>query len=108
MRRTQLTVIILLCLISIIAVAIRVLPGFSSSGQTTSLTAPTEVTASDNAYVTKIGISWNAVRGATLYRIFRNLTSDSSTATPIGTTAEATFFDTTETPWQTFFFCVSE
>src|SRR6185295_857693 len=84
----------------------RILTGSNANGQTGSLTAPAEVTASDNSYVTKVGVSWDTVRGATLYRIFRNTTNNSGTATAVGTTAEGTFFDTTATVGQTFFYWV--
>src|ERR1044071_9338390 len=83
-----------------------VAPSFRSTAQTGSLAAPTEVTASDNAYSTKVGISWNAIAGANLYRIFRNTTNNFAAATAIGTTAEGTFFDTTATSGQTFFYWV--
>src|ERR1043165_7076092 len=101
-----------LCLIGLLLAtatlifANQVLTGSDTNGQTGSLTAPAEVTASDNAYVTKIGISGNAIAGANLYRIFRNSTNNSATATAIGTTAEGTFFDTTATAGQTFFYWV--
>ena len=107
MRTTiKLSVIGLLLTISILIFANRLLTGSTSSGQTGSLTAPADVAASDNSYVTKIGICWDTVRGATLYRIFRNTTNNSATATALGTTAEGTFFDTTATVGQTFFYWV--
>src|SRR5205085_751888 len=107
MRTTfKLSVIGLLLLVSILVFANRLLTGSSTQGQVTSLLAPAEVTASDNAYSTKVGISWNTVRGATLYRIFRNTTSDPTTATVVGTTPEGTFFDTTGAAGQTFFYWV--
>src|SRR5215831_391359 len=96
MRTTiKLSLIGLLLTISTLLFANRLLTGSVSRGQNTSLTAPAEVTASDNSYVTKVGISWDTVRGATLYRVFRNPVNDATTATAIGTTAEGTFFDTT-------------
>ncbi len=107
MRTTiKLCVIGLLLVVSTLIFANQLLTGSDSSGQTGSLTAPAEVTASDNSYVTKVGINWDTVRGATLYRIFRNSTNNSATATDIGTTAEGTFFDTTATVGQTFFYWV--
>src|SRR5689334_18455403 len=107
MRTTiKLCVIGLLLVVSTLVFANRLLTGSESSGQTGSLTAPAEVIASDDSYVTKVGISWDTVRGATLYRIFRNATNNSATATDIGTTAEGTFFDTTATVGQTFFYWV--
>ncbi|HXI74075.1 MAG TPA: cytochrome c peroxidase, partial [Pyrinomonadaceae bacterium] len=107
MRTTiKLSIIGLLLLVSILVFANRLLTGSTTQGQTTSLSAPAEVNASDNAYSTKVGISWDAVRGATLYRVFRNTTSDPTTATAIGTTPEGTFFDTTGAAGQTLFYWV--
>src|ERR1044071_9372882 len=107
MRTTiKLSSIGLLLVISTLIFAHRLLTGSRSSGQITSLAAPAEVAASDNSYITKVGVSWDTVRGATLYRIFRNSTNNSAAATDIGTTAEGTFFDTTATAGQTFFYWV--
>src|SRR5438132_6055017 len=107
MRTTiKLSVIWLLLLISILIFSNRLLTGSGAEGQTTSLAAPAEVAASEYAYSTKVGISWDTVRGATLYRIFRNTTNDSTTAIVIGTTPEGTFFDTTGAAGQTFFYWV--
>src|SRR5689334_21113938 len=107
MRTTiKLSIIGLLLTFAIVIFANRLLTGSTSSGQTTSLSAPAEITASDNAYSTKVGISWDTVRGATLYRVFRNNTSDSTTATAIGTTSEGTFIDTNAAVGQTFFYWV--
>ncbi|MFN8000708.1 MAG: hypothetical protein U0X75_06785 [Acidobacteriota bacterium] len=49
--------------------------------------------ASDGSYNNKIGISWDAMRGATRYQVFRHTTNDPSAAVSLGTTAEATFYD---------------
>ena len=82
-------------------------PGFLATGQSvSSLSAPVNVVASDNAYSTKVGITWDAVRGATSYRIFRNTANDQATAVSVGTTVEGTFFDNTAPQGQTFFFWV--
>ena len=76
-------------------------------GQTSgTLAAPTGVIASDGSYSTKVGLTWDTIRGATSYRIFRNATNDEATATSIGTTAAGAFFDTTATAGQTFFYWV--
>ena len=48
--------------------------------------APTGLNASDNWYINKVGLRWDAIRGATLYRIFRNPVNNPSTATDVGTT----------------------
>ena len=106
MRAIKLSLAGLLLMASVLVVSQRLFPGFTASGQAAMLAAPTEVNASDNAYVTKVGISWNAVPGATLYRIFRNPANDPASATGIGTTPEGTFFDTTAPAGQTFFYWV--
>ena len=72
----------------------------------TSLSAPTGVVASDSSYSTKIGIYWDTMRGATTYRIFRNTTNNSASATEIGTTVTNFFFDTTTPQNQTFFYWI--
>src|SRR5256714_9404672 len=106
MRKIHLFLILTLSVVATLTVAHRMVPGFRSTAQTGSPAAPSEVTASDNAYSTKVEISWNAITGANLYRIFRNTTNNSATATAIGTTAEGTFFDTTATSGQTFVYWV--
>lgn len=106
MRTIKLLVFVILSITALLTVANRVLPSFQTSGQSGSLAAPTEVSASDNAYATKVGISWNAISGANLYRVFRNTVNNSATATVIGTTGEGTFFDATAPPAQTFFYWV--
>jgi cytochrome c peroxidase len=79
---------------------------FKTRSQTSSLGAPANVTATDNAYATKVAVQWDAVRGATLYRIFRNTTNNFATAAVIGTTPQAIFFDNTSAPNQAFFYWV--
>src|SRR5262245_57477248 len=106
MRTIKLSLIGVLAMASLLLLTNHSLPGFSTSSQSVSPAAPTEVAASDNSYVTKIGINWNAVAGATLYRVFRNATNNSATATVVGTTPEATFFDLTAPAGQTFFYWV--
>lgn len=70
------------------------------------IAAPTRVTASDGDYANKIGVNWDTIRGATLYRIFRNTTNNSATATDVGTTAANYFFDTTTQASQAYFYWV--
>jgi len=76
------------------------------TAQAISLTAPIDVTASDSAYVTKVGVSWATVRNATLYRIFRNTANNSGAAISVGTTADGSFFDNTGVAGQTYFYWV--
>ena len=75
------------------------------SGQT-GIAAPTGVIATDGAYSTKVGLYWDTMRGATIYRIFRNTTNNSATATSVGTTPANFFFDLTAPQGQTFFYWV--
>jgi len=82
------------------------LQGFIVSGQGQNLATPIEVVASDNSYSTKVGITWAAVRGATSYRIFRNTTNDTASATDLGTTPAASFFNTNGVGGQNYFYWV--
>ena len=70
------------------------------------LSAPTGVIASDNNYINKVGIHWDTIRGANLYRIFRNTVNNSSTATDVGTTAANYYFDMTAVVGQNYFYWV--
>jgi cytochrome c peroxidase len=70
------------------------------------LSVPTSVTASDNDYSTKVGINWDTIRGATSYRIFRNTTNNTGTATDVGTTEANYFFDTNAVQGETYFYWV--
>jgi cytochrome c peroxidase len=106
MRTIKLSAISLLCLLSILAYGHRFFSGSEVQSQANTLSAPTNLTASDNAYSTKVGIGWDAVRSATLYRVFRNTVNDSASAVSVGTTAEGTFFDPTGLAGQTYFYWV--
>ncbi len=72
----------------------------------TVLSPPTGLTASDGDYASKVGVHWQPVRGATSYRIFRNIANDPGGATDIGATAANYFFDTTGTIGQAYFYWV--
>ena len=77
------------------------------SGQTAgSLSAPTGVDASDGAYSTKVGLSWDHIRNATTYRVFRGTEDDSASAVSIGTTPSLIFFDSTAFAGQTYHYWV--
>lgn len=78
------------------------------TGQTggSTLSAPTGMTASDNAYNSKVGLYWDTIRGATNYRIFRNSVDNPATATDVGITVSNSFFDVNAQPGQTFFYWV--
>ncbi len=77
-------------------------------GQTggANLSAPTDLTATDGIYSTKVGLRWDTMRNATFYRIFRNTINDSATSTDVGATQANYFFDTTATQGQTFFYWI--
>ena len=68
--------------------------------------SPTNVDASDNSYVEKIQIHWDTVRGATLYRIFRNTVNNSGGATDVGTTAANYYFDNPPSAGTNYFYWV--
>lgn len=70
------------------------------------LPAPRSVSASDGDHFDKVSISWNAVRGATTYRIFRNTIDNHQTATDLGTTVAGYFFDFTAVVGQNYFYWV--
>jgi cytochrome c peroxidase len=104
MRQVKLIVTGLFFLIALI--------GFSNkfftptvTGQT-GLSTPTGVIASDGSYINKVGLNWDAVRGAALYRILRNTANDTVTATSVGTTVSDNFFDTTGVAGQNYFYWV--
>lgn len=70
------------------------------------LAAPTHLNASDSDYSTKVGLSWETIRGATSYRIFRNTTNTPGSADDVGTTAANYFFDATAVAGQAYFYWV--
>jgi cytochrome c peroxidase len=107
MRTLRLSVVCLFVVVALVALSQRLLTGSVSQGQTSgALSAPTGFVASDNSYSTKVGLTWDAVRGATTYRIFRNTTNDPVNALNLGTTAAGSFFDTNAAAGQTFFYWV--
>jgi cytochrome c peroxidase len=107
MRKLRLSVVCLFSVPVLLALFQSFMPGAVSSGQTSAaLPAPAGVVASDNAYSTKVGVSWDAVRGATSYRIFRSASNDPASAASLGTTAAGVFFDTSAAPGQSFFYWV--
>jgi hypothetical protein len=67
---------------------------------------PTGVMASDNSYKNKVGVSWDVIRGATRYQVFRHSSNDAASAVSLGTTVEATFFDRTAVAGQNYFYWV--
>jgi cytochrome c peroxidase len=108
MRVLKLSILCLLLVAVSLPITQQLFPGVLVSGQNVvnALSAPVGVIASDNAYSTKVGLTWDAVRGASLYRVFRNPTNDPATAIDLGTTVEGSFFDQTAIAGQTYFFWV--
>lgn len=106
MRRIKLIVILLFAL-PLLAFTERFSNVFKATSQAGgTIAAPTGVIASDASYSTKIGLTWDTMRGATLYRIFRSTSNDPATATSLGTTAAGAFFDATAIVGQTYFYWV--
>lgn len=68
--------------------------------------APTTVSASDGAYNDKVRVTWNAVSGAVGYEVLRGLSTSSSAAESLGSSATLTFDDATATPLQTYYYWV--
>lgn len=107
MRTFRLSLLCLFCLVLSLPICQRMFPGFLVTGQgATTLSAPSNLAASDNSYSTKVGLTWDAARGATLYRVFRNTNNDPATATVVGTTNQGSFFDLTAVAGQTYFFWI--
>nr|MDQ3012496.1 hypothetical protein [Acidobacteriota bacterium] len=75
-------------------------------GQSGGLAAPTGVAASDGSYNNKVGVSWDAMRGATRYQVFRHTANDPAAAASLGTTVEAVFYDATAAAGQNYFYWV--
>ena len=67
--------------------------------------APTGFEASDGATPFEIGLSWEHVRGAELYRIFRSTSNDFSSALSIGITESIVYKDSTGSG-ETYFYWV--
>src|SRR6266568_1591528 len=103
MRAIKLSVVLLFSLTLLLILNGKLLDGFVAAGQVSTLSPPTNVIASDNAYATKVTVAWDTIRGATLYRIFRNASNDPASAVSLGTTAEGTFFDASGVANQNYF-----
>jgi cytochrome c peroxidase len=71
-----------------------------------SIPTPTGVQGSMGDYANKVGIYWDTMKGATLYRVFRNTTNEPVTATDVGTSAGNYFFDTSAAVQQQYYYWV--
>lgn len=105
MRRIKL-LITALTISTASTVVFSLLPWPAVIGQGGAPAAPTGVTASDGSYNNKVGVSWDAMRGAVQYQVFRNTSNDPASAVSLGATAESMFFDRTAAQGQTYFYWV--
>jgi len=107
MNRLKLCVLIsalLLCAATAFFAPVSPRAGGQSVGA--DLSAPMSLKATDSVYATKVGLHWEPVPYATVYRIFRATADDPQTAVSVGTTAANYFFDTTATAAQQYFYWV--
>ena len=104
MRNVKLAVVLLFVCVCAFGLSGRLLTP-TVHGRT-GLAAPTGVTASDGTYNNKVGVHWDAVRDATVYRILRNASNDAASAVSVGTTALPYFFDETAVAGQQYFYWV--
>ncbi len=70
------------------------------------LAPPRSVSATDGDHIDKVTLWWNAVRGASQYRVLRSTTNDPQTANDLGTTASGYYFDFTATVGQDYYYWV--
>jgi fibronectin type 3 domain-containing protein len=71
-----------------------------------SFAAPTSVAASDGTSLYKVAVTWNAVSGATSYKVYRGATSDTAAMVLKGNPAGTAFDDTTATAGVVYFYRV--
>ncbi len=105
MRRLKISVCLAFLLTASSTALYRTIPASGQSG-VPGLTAPTNLTASVNAYSNKIGLHWDAIQGATTYRIFRNTVNEPVNAIEVGSTPANSFFDLGAAPGQPLFYWV--
>jgi cytochrome c peroxidase len=98
--------VIALFVLPALAIADRFLPLSAATSPAVTLTAPTTVSASDGDYYDKVGLTWDTIRDATIYRVFRNTVNNSGTATDVGTTVANFFFDSSATAGTNYFYWV--
>jgi hypothetical protein len=77
-----------------------------TSGPSPSLSAPTNVTASDGRYAGKVALSWSAVSGSAGYTVWRHTTDDSSAASLLGTIADTHYADTSASGGTLYYYWV--
>jgi cytochrome c peroxidase len=109
MRRLKLCVSLLFIAFTILFYGqpwLKISSAARNSVEVAALSPPQGVSASDGDYIDKVGVLWNTVRGAALYRVFRSVGSDPAAAVDVGTTPANYFFDTTAQVNQNYFYWV--
>ena len=71
-----------------------------------SVSAPTNVSATDGTSTANVTITWSAVAGATSYEIWRGTSNDSALATKIGTSTSTSYSDTSAIPETIYYYWV--
>jgi len=67
---------------------------------------PTGINATDGIYVNRVNLTWNAVNGATTYRIYRCMDNSLNCGSPIGFPRKNIFNDLKGTPEQVYYYRV--
>ncbi len=70
------------------------------------LGTPTGVAASDGTYAFYVRVTWNAVAGATSYKVYRNTVNSSSSASLLTTTASTEYNDSLATQGTVYYYFV--
>jgi formylglycine-generating enzyme required for sulfatase activity/fibronectin type 3 domain-containing protein len=68
--------------------------------------APAGVAATDGAYTDHVRVTWSASSGATSYKVFRNTTNSSGSASQIGTPSASPYDDNSATPGTIYYYWV--
>lgn len=108
MHRVKLAVLLIFTIFAVFVAFYNPIEKRVVNGQSggSSLDSPAGINSTDGAYANKVGVYWETVRGATLYRIFRNTSNNSGSAIDIGTTAANYFFDHSAVAGQQYYFWV--
>jgi hypothetical protein len=76
------------------------------SGQTQVPATPTVIRATDGAFSDRVRVTFNTVPGATVYRVFRCLSSGQTCGTPVGFPKTGTFDDKKAVPGIVYYYRV--
>lgn len=108
MRRLKLSICLCLALVTLVFLGYQNTSSRASDKSSRGFvpSPPTGVSASDADYANKVGIMWDTMRGAVTYRVFRNTTNNSATATEVGTSVANEFYDMTAVPDVSYFYWV--